>query len=351
MTIDSFNSKSNNLYLLKLISSLCVIYFHSFSLTGTNQSSYSFLIGQTAVCFFFFVSGFFVSKSLFSKNNSKEYLLSRIRSIFPLLFITIIITVFIVGPCVTKLSIKDYFMNKQTYLYLLNIVCFYQPSLPGVFINNVLSNVVNGSLWTLQLEFGCYLILLLVYKLGAFNSKARVLFLDLLECLITIIFYFPFVYAKLGNYETFLILINMFLIGVNYFYFRKRISINRNLFIFFLLIYILIFSVFFPNRLYFVFTTASNYILLPYILICIIFSNRQIKRNIRIFGEISYSIYLIGFIVQQILVESNVSLTPISNFVMTSCVSIIISFFLVKTVNFLKKIVIEIKLKHNMRNC
>ena len=69
----------------------------------------------------------------------------------------ILLTLFVLGPALTTVPLADYLRNPVTYLYLLNIVLFPVYSLPGVFADNTFPNAVNGSLWSLPLEFALYL--------------------------------------------------------------------------------------------------------------------------------------------------------------------------------------------------
>lgn len=78
----------------------------------------------------------------------------------------IFMTVFVIGPILTTVSIHDYFSDKITWGYLIkNLVMKTQYSLPGVFEANPGGSGVNGSLWTLPYEIACYIVLLAIFLL------------------------------------------------------------------------------------------------------------------------------------------------------------------------------------------
>mgnify|MGYP001105341616 CR=1 FL=1 len=57
-------------------------------------------------------------------------------------------------------------------MYLLNIVFVLRHNLQGVFIHNNFDATVNGSLWTLLVEFVCYIGCYFGWKVGLTKQKA-----------------------------------------------------------------------------------------------------------------------------------------------------------------------------------
>ncbi len=57
---------------------------------------------------------------------------------------------------------------------LFKIIAMYGigPYLPGVFESNPYPNAVNGSLWTLQVEFSMYILLMIGGFIGLLNKKS-----------------------------------------------------------------------------------------------------------------------------------------------------------------------------------
>src|SRR5262249_47544177 len=71
--------------------------------------------------------------------------------------------------------LSAYFFDKMFSDYFLNIIGFMQFKLPGVFENNTFKGTVNGSLWTIPFEIGCYLMMSLAIIFGLVKSKKRML--------------------------------------------------------------------------------------------------------------------------------------------------------------------------------
>jgi peptidoglycan/LPS O-acetylase OafA/YrhL len=74
-----------------------------------------------------------------------------------------------VGPLVS--NDPSYFYRTEAWHYLLNILIFkLHPYLPGVFVGQAVENV-NGSLWTLPVEVLCYTMLIVLAWAGAVNAR------------------------------------------------------------------------------------------------------------------------------------------------------------------------------------
>lgn len=74
----------------------------------------------------------------------------------------VLLTMLVLGPLLTTLPLQAYFTNQHTWSYLQNIVLHIVFYLPGVFETNRIANAVNGSLWSLPIEFAMYIIVAVV---------------------------------------------------------------------------------------------------------------------------------------------------------------------------------------------
>jgi peptidoglycan/LPS O-acetylase OafA/YrhL len=72
----------------------------------------------------------------------------------------------LVGPIVSTFGLREYFGDQRLWTYFSNLVFYIRFYLPGVFEDTPLAGAVNGSLWTLPVEVGMYLGVVLV---GAFS--------------------------------------------------------------------------------------------------------------------------------------------------------------------------------------
>ena len=174
------STRSNNLNLVKFIAALFVIISHAYPLCKgaeyndilSDLSRNSIAFGSLAVAIFFMSSGFFVTKSLLKSKDSKKYLHNRFIRIFPPLWFTLIVCILVCGLFFSTYSLGKYFLSSDFFKYCLNFILIPIHNLPGVFMNNIYPGVINGPLWTLPIEFVCYLVLLLAYKLNLVNKKS-----------------------------------------------------------------------------------------------------------------------------------------------------------------------------------
>lgn len=174
---DLSKGRINNITFLRLLAAISVIIGHSHAIVFnggqdivTKITGYAH-IGGVAVDFFFLLSGFLVTSSLV-KNGIIHYLVSRSFRLIPALWVYLLITVLIIGPILTKLEIKEYFLDKQTWKYLINIGSAYQAEyfLPSVFNENN-NKAVNGSIWSIVIEIRVYFYLLIFYIFGIFKNR------------------------------------------------------------------------------------------------------------------------------------------------------------------------------------
>ena len=161
---DNYNQpkiqKNNGFTAIRIICAFIVVYEHFVVLTNMQLPLLN--LRDFAVNTFFILSGFWVTKSFLSSKTIIEYFKKRIRKIFPLYLLVVFLSAILLS-FFSALSFYDYFLNNIFWKYLLmNIITlnFIQPYLPGVFDNSP----VNGSLWTIKVEIGFYIILpLLIY--------------------------------------------------------------------------------------------------------------------------------------------------------------------------------------------
>ncbi len=164
---------SNNFNLLRIYLSISVLMYHVFALSNAFQLRFlsRYFNADTAVEAFFIISGYLVMKSYCRINNFKKYITKRIKRIYPAYFVIIIASVCL-GGIATSLDAQSYIQHPDTVKYLaynLLFLNFLQPSLPGVFVNNIFT-AVNGSLWSLKVEVCFYLLVpIIAFLIKKFN--------------------------------------------------------------------------------------------------------------------------------------------------------------------------------------
>jgi peptidoglycan/LPS O-acetylase OafA/YrhL len=181
-------NRHNNFDALRLLAAASVVFSHSFliaegtqdhewliRLTG-NQS----ILGLVGVFVFFAISGFLVTQSFEQTGDSWRFLAKRALRIFPGLFVATLLSAFALAPLVTTLQPGAFFSNPGPWEYVLGNTLLDQTvhELPGVmFVNNPVGLEINGSLWTLRLEFMMYLMVLLMGVLRLLTVRAAFLLL------------------------------------------------------------------------------------------------------------------------------------------------------------------------------
>jgi peptidoglycan/LPS O-acetylase OafA/YrhL len=165
------NHPANNFDFLRLIGAVLVVYGHSYPLTGTGGPGFAANApGTIGVKIFFVISGYLVALSWLRDPHLPRFLLRRSLRIFPALAVVVLLSVVVLGPVITTLPLSAYFQNGWTAFYLRNIALYINYGLPGVFETNVYPLAVNGSLWSLPVEFSMYLLTpLLLSRLVNFN--------------------------------------------------------------------------------------------------------------------------------------------------------------------------------------
>ena len=170
---DLNSPRTNNFNIIRFFAAFMVICGHMGSIMGTPVIS---LLGQPVstlgVKILFAVSGYLITKSFLSDSHFGRYMIRRCFRIYPAFIALILFTGLVAGPLLTTLSPAEYFRHPGTWSYMWKNLLFHPVfALPGVFTACPFPNAVNGSLWSLPVEFAMYLILPLLLvsfkKLGS----------------------------------------------------------------------------------------------------------------------------------------------------------------------------------------
>ena len=225
--------KSNNLNILRLLLALAVIVSHSFPValgpggdsreeplfTWTHQQESS---GAVAVDSFFFISGLLVTASWLRSKSMQDYLLKRILRIYPGFIVAMGFTAALIWAicpefrAVVVHPVGWLLLLLQNLLFLSNSSVCYQ----GIFAGNPYPNMANASLWTIPMEFICYLI---VSAIGLFCLFKR-RFLIFLAVLLGYEIYAISQFAGVSPFEEFLV---CFLTGVTIWLWRDKIPFSK----------------------------------------------------------------------------------------------------------------------------
>ena len=227
--------------------------------------------------------------SLNRSKNILDYFWKRIIRLYPgligVLVITLILVV-IINPNVIE--------SRSFWTYFPNSILLYgnQYTIDTIFETNPYKNIVNGSLWTLCYEFTCYIFLILLI---VFRKKILLQELMILAILIiTLILYNTtnnFSILNLSSKELFRFS-SYFFAGSFLFYYKSLLKKVNLLIISITLILLSVilgfFDWFFP--------------LFSYVILFIGIKSTKFINNIgKKIGDLSYGVYIYGFLIQQTL--------------------------------------------------
>ena len=150
----------NNLDVLRVFAALLVLVGHSYIFQGRPERLFLGMtpLGPIGVYIFFIISGYLVTASWDRDPQLFRYFARRLLRIIPGLAVCIFLSVFVLGPLMTTLPLSTYFRQSTTYAYFTNVALYITYYLPGVFEVGHVPNAVNGSLWSLPVEFTMYIV-------------------------------------------------------------------------------------------------------------------------------------------------------------------------------------------------
>ena len=154
--MDANSMYNNNFNFIRLLASFLVFYGHAYILLGMSINSV--LDHVLAVHIFFIISGYLIAMSWEKEPSLRRFFIKRSLRIFPAFIIIILLSAFILGPIITSWNLYDYFTSLTLLIYIKNVLLHISYSLPGVFETNIYPLAVNGSIWTLPIEFLMYLL-------------------------------------------------------------------------------------------------------------------------------------------------------------------------------------------------
>jgi peptidoglycan/LPS O-acetylase OafA/YrhL len=187
---------------IRFLLATLVLISHSWPLTGYGKDptfiykDIELTLGTFAVSLFFGISGFLVGYSVI-KRSATDFILNRILRILPAYVLILFVSAFLLGPLIHFSEggggLNTYFNFNQDgpiayFLHNLLMPMDVTYKINNLFETNPYSFAINGSLWTLPLEFRLYLLLLLLVLIGKSirGNFVTILFISYL------IFYFVF---------------------------------------------------------------------------------------------------------------------------------------------------------------
>lgn len=322
--------RNNNLNLLRFIAASLVLFSHCVPFSrGMNHSDILYQItkgqitfGGVAVSMFFLYGGFLIAKSMERIKDGKQYFKARAIRIFPCLATVVFLCVFLLGPVITTYPLAKYFTDVNTYKYLLNSVFVLVHSLPGVFENNIYGTTVNGPLWTLPVEFLCYIMCFVLYKTGLMKKK------KVLYTIPVYVVMYVIIMKVLANSPVLLAALRpatLFYIGIIFYIYRDMIRLDIRVVA--VCVVCLIASCV-THTLF-----IGIYLFLPYALFFLAYGTKHKCAGFGKNAELSYGMYLLGSPVQQtVTLLFGGSMNPLINFIVSLPIDILGAYLLFRLV-------------------
>ncbi len=301
-------NKDNNFDFLRLFLSSLVIVSHSYPLTGNQEilsvnTNAQATIGDLAVNAFFALSGFLILRSLIRSKSPVDYFIKRALRLFPALFFMLLISLLVISIVYKGSNI----LNEPLFFkYLPNNFLLYnvQYYVNGVFENNPYPQAINGSLWTLSYEFSMYIFVLLLYP---FRKNVNILSAILLAAFSLCYYAINLNPELFANFLWSIKLIPHLFYRLAIFFIAGCLlslvqpeqlqKINKP-YIKIVLLILLIASFAFQ-----IFPSASPFVLSLLVILAATSYSKRLAFFPRKIGDISYGIYIYGFLVQQTLMN------------------------------------------------
>lgn len=230
------SSRSNNFNLLRLVFAALVLLAHAPELAdGDGRRELltrvfgTLSLGEVAVAGFFLLSGCLIVQSWRRTPDLLDFLKKRVLRIYPGFIAASLVSALVVGPL--GVSAPHYFAQFSVPHFLKAMLLLRIPAVPPVFAGSHYPEV-NGSMWTIAIEFRCYLLVAafgvagLLWRRGVWLAlTGAALLLSLLPEIVARI-QFPGGHLLLGDSNALARLLPFFCVGGCFALFRERIQLK-----------------------------------------------------------------------------------------------------------------------------
>ncbi|HGG8900255.1 TPA: acyltransferase family protein [Enterobacter cloacae] len=153
--------RDNCFDIIRHIAAYTVLVSHHFRLSGFDEPIFARwnTYGALAVAIFFCLSGYLMPKSFQSSENFMEFMKKRCLRIFPGLIFCSFVLYFLIAVIFNTANPVEYLISSKPLIHTLRNILFIRDSVDGVFTSYIFPKEIDGSLWTLPIEFACYVII------------------------------------------------------------------------------------------------------------------------------------------------------------------------------------------------
>lgn len=167
--------RENNFDALRLSMALLVIFSHAYPLATGRQLAGGEMVslGALAVAVFFIASGYLIAMSWARSKSLRDFLHRRAARIVPGFLVAFILSAWVIGPMASERPMS-WFSESTVETNLVRLALLHHVE-GDAFMDNPYPVKVNGSLWTIRFEFGCYLLVALAGVMGLMSRRWLVL--------------------------------------------------------------------------------------------------------------------------------------------------------------------------------
>lgn len=166
-----FTPGANRFEILRLAFAGMVLFDHGFVLSSGQHAlagtPFRVSLGHLGVACFFIVSGALIAASYEHCRNTVDFLRNRALRIFPGYWACLLVSAFVIGPINALLvadsaaaALREYFAAQSgplAYVWKNALLIQVQPGIGDLFPTHHERGSINGSLWSIPWEAGCYL--------------------------------------------------------------------------------------------------------------------------------------------------------------------------------------------------
>jgi peptidoglycan/LPS O-acetylase OafA/YrhL len=306
---------------VRIILASSVVVWHGISIVDgnpeTGRDSMGWPLFHYMVPMFFLLSGYLVTGSAL-RLPLRQYLINRALRIVPALAVVSVLAALVIGPLFTSLPLAQYFQGHDFWTYFFNVFGSVHYHLPGVFLANPLPGVVNGSLWTVPFEIGCYILMAVLVLAGLIRSA-------LTSAIIALVWLAAAAVIRANDWHSGVLIIDkllryvvvsgaeiipFFFAGAAFYLARARIPFNRRIAMAVVCLLVAE-AVFLDGNLYWN-NPLFDLVMLAPLAYLVVYAGLQPLPELPIFrhGDYSYGIYLFHFPILQML-QQNLKITEV----------------------------------------
>lgn len=318
--------KENNFDFLRLALAVLVIFSHSFPLGAGSEINEplrmlthgQMTLGAFAVDLFFVMSGFLIAGSAERSRSIGSFLKKRVARIYPAFVMSAFVMALVVLPLSGGAFAEASWIAKFVD-FVLQTLRLQEFHVQAAFAHNPYPGVLNGSVWSIQYEFWCYLGVAMMAAVGLLRRRGWVLACFVVSVVVSVAFQIQgwvfggkFAGVVLGSPQLWARLLPYYLAGVVFYLFRDRIKLDA--FGALVALMALLAACWVHVGWTAVFPIAGAYLVF-YVAFALWIPLHRVGR----FGDFSYGTYLYAFPIEQLLVMAfGHSLAPWKLFAMAT---------------------------------